>query len=61
MEQLNSDEVYDKLMQIFNEREELYAQMEGYQKLSGNAANQRISLNAKTQPKTQSVEPVQRT
>jgi hypothetical protein len=36
---LNSDEVYGKLMKIFEEREELYAQMEKENKTSNNAAN----------------------
>ena len=60
LKQLNSDEVYNKLMKIFEEREALYSQMEkekGVQ--ANNSGNQRLSLNPKTQqPKNSSAEPV---
>lgn len=48
MKQLNSDEVYDKLMKIFNEREALYEQLEQEKKakgMNGERDSQRLSIN----------------
>ncbi len=50
LKQLNSDEVYAKLMKIFEEREALYEQMEkekGPQQKP--ASNNRLSINPKAQ------------
>lgn len=61
MRQLNSDEVYEKLMKIFNEREALYAQMEKENRHSG---SNRISMSANAKssghPKNQSAGPAMR-
>lgn len=56
LKQLNSDEVYNKLMKIFEEREELYRQMELESKQSTH--NTRIQLSQKAPPKNQSVGPI---
>ena len=58
LRQLNSDEVFEKLMKIFNEREALYAQMEKENRHSG---SNRISMSANAKssghPKNQSAGP----
>ena len=50
LKQLNSDEVHNKLLKIFHEREELYSQMEHDKKsemMVNNSASQRHSHSAK--------------
>lgn len=47
LKQLNSDEVYAKLMKIFEEREALYEQMEREKGPQQKQSNNRLSINPK--------------
>ena len=51
LKQLNSDEVYNKLMNIFEEREALYEQMDKEKKKTNSISqgNQRLTMSAKGQ------------
>lgn len=57
MKQLNSDEVYEKLMKIFKEREALYSQMEAEQ-ASSRDTSPVLAQKAQAQQKNSSAEPV---
>lgn len=57
LKQLNSDEVYEKLMKIFREREALYSQME-QEKTTSRDASPVLGQKAQPQQKNSSAEPV---